>query len=328
MKVSINLVGLFLKWITLDWNEQEDVDMLLQWNSHSPVTFPSVMARSGSLGSPYTTSSIQPVPPANQKRSRVDEWALKQAKPIALPVATDILTRMATQIVRTNGIQKPFKIHVVKKPKYNAGALSNGTIMFHLDMLKRAKSPEELAFVLAHEISHLEYEDCSRRKKRYEVAMVATAFGAGLAHLCLQKVGIFKNFKFLRTILISTVPSILPLQWFAAGGRTDEARADLNAIRLLRNTGFSPIGYRTAIANMNIEKNNASWLAKANWKIFGEDHPALPTRKASLDQLIQTQRPYYPLPVMSAIEWNYLKQAALNYRSVNKPRDVLQGKVC
>jgi predicted Zn-dependent protease len=48
-----------------------------------------------------------------------------------------------------------FKFHIVEDASLNAFALPGGTVAIHSGLLLRAQSPEEIAGVLAHEISHV-----------------------------------------------------------------------------------------------------------------------------------------------------------------------------
>jgi predicted Zn-dependent protease len=245
--------------------------------------------------------------PAEKLSSKIDDWLLKHAKPIDLPEATIPLTHIAHQLAKAGGIQQAFNIKIVNKPSYNAAAFSNGTVIFNLDTLKRAKSPEELAFVLAHELSHVQFEDSKARKKRYGIATTAAYLLEEGSTWVLQGRSLFKS------LAISIAAPAVAFQWFAFQERKDEARADINAIRLLNQAGYSPLGYATAFANMSQEKDKVSLWTKIQWKVFGEDHPALPTRQRSVETAIMSNPPIlFNRTLMSQDEWQDLKQAAFN----------------
>lgn len=248
-----------------------------------------------------------PSPQKPSKPSKIDEWMLKHAKPVAMPEATIPLTRIANQLAKAGGIPQNFNIHIVNKPKYNAGALSNGTIMFNLDTLKRAKSPEELAFVLAHELSHVQFEDSKARKKRYGIATTAS--------LILEEgsTWVLKIRSLWKALAISIAAPAVAFQWFAFEERKDEARADVNAIDLLTRAGYSPQGYASSFSNMNQDMGEASLWAKLQWKVYGSDHPALPARKNAIERILFSQPPIWnPKPLMDPDEWQALKQAAFS----------------
>jgi predicted Zn-dependent protease len=185
--------------------------------------------------------------------------------------------------------------------------MGNGTIIIHLDTLKRAKSPEELAFVLAHELSHVQFEDSKARKKRYGIATTAAVVLEEASTWALQARSLLKS------IALSIAAPAVAFQWFAFQERKDEARADINAISLLNRAGYSPLGYTTAFTNMSQDKGKASLWTKIQWKVFGEDHPALPTRKRSVENAIMSNPPVlFSRALMSPNEWQNLKQATFN----------------
>lgn len=245
--------------------------------------------------------------PTQKLSSKIDEWVLKHAKPIDLPEATAPLTHIAHQLAKAGDIKQAFNIQIVNKPSYNAAAMGNGTIIIHLDTLKRAKSPEELAFVLAHELSHVQFEDSKARKKRYGIATTAAVVLEEASTWALQVRSL------LKAVALSIAAPAVAFQWFAFQERKDEARADIHAISLLNRAGFSPLGYTTAFANMNQDKGKASLWTKIQWTVFGEDHPALPTRKRSVENAIMSNPPVlFSRALMSPDEWQNLKQAASN----------------
>lgn len=253
------------------------------------------------------THPLPTAPSANRKRhSKIDEWMLRRSKPLYMPEATIPLTRMARQIAARNGIPKPHKIMVVNKPFYNAAAYGNGTVVFHLDALKQAKSPEELAFVLAHELSHVQFEDVKAKKVRHGIA-------AGVAVLADELAAwVFRGRSLIKSLGVSLFVPIGSFQWAAFMERKDEARADSNAIRLLSKAGFGTDGYLTAFENMAQNKSKAQWWRQLEWKIYGENHPSLSKRLQAVSQTVsQQQAPLWePQPVMSPAEWQRLKAAA------------------
>ncbi|WP_373531511.1 M48 family metallopeptidase [Vampirovibrio sp.] len=268
------------------------------WVTQPPVTTLGMYAA--------TESDVDyPTPLPKKSSSKIDELVLKHSKPIELPEATIPLTRIANRLAKAGGIQQAFNIQIVNKPSYNAAAFSNGTVIFNLDTLKRAKSPEELAFVLAHELSHVQFEDAKARKKRYGLATTAALVLEEASTWLLQARSLLKG------IFISIAAPAAAFQWFAFQERKDEARADVNAIHLLKRAGYTPMGYTTAFSNMKQDMGKASLWTEIQWKVFGEDHPALPTRQRSVEQAILNTPPSLnERPLMSPEEWQDLKLAA------------------
>lgn len=243
--------------------------------------------------------------PARKPTSKIDEWMLSRSKPLYMPEATVPLTRLAKQIATRNGIPQPHKVMVVNKPFYNAAAYGNGTVVFHLDALKQAKSPEELAFVMAHELSHVQFEDVKAKRKRQGIAAGAVVLVDELA------ARVFRVRSLVKSLGISLLAPIGSFQWAAFMERKDEARADINAIRLLSRAGFDTDGYVTAFENMTRNKGKAKWWQQLEWKIYGENHPSLPKRLQAVSQAASQQTSLRETrPAMSPTEWQRLKAAA------------------
>jgi predicted Zn-dependent protease len=266
--------------------------------SYGKARFPLVQR------SVVATSSNQPMP------SFWNDWALKRRDPIDMPLVTGPLTRMATHMMAANGLDIPFRVCVVNQPGYNAGALSNGTMTFNLGLLQQAKCPEELAFVMAHEISHLEHKHHERYRK-YFLGAVAGSFVAGESLIKALKIGrkaIPKRLMVLASVWLPQVP------WLTQMRRNHEMEADRSAIRLLTKAGYSAEGYDSSMVNMTEAEDSVSWRDKIR-QVIGNTHPPVPVRQAALTQLMQTQ-PTEPSPKspMSAEEWHTLKQTAASYQ--------------
>ena len=56
----------------------------------------------------------------------------------------------------------PLKVQVVRRPEANAIALPGGYIYVFQGLVDRAKEPDELAGVIAHEIGHVAHRDGTR----------------------------------------------------------------------------------------------------------------------------------------------------------------------
>ncbi len=63
----------------------------------------------------------------------------------------------------------PFKFHIIEDPTINAFALPGGHVVIHSELILKAKSAEEVAGVLAHEIAHV--------TKRHSVRNVVKSAG-------------------------------------------------------------------------------------------------------------------------------------------------------
>ncbi|HEY1171431.1 MAG TPA: M48 family metallopeptidase [Verrucomicrobiae bacterium] len=76
--------------------------------------------------------------------------------PIEDPVLAKHLEALTGPLLKGIGEQPyPFKFHIVEEPTINAFALPGGHVVIHSELILKAKSPEEVAGVLAHEIAHV-----------------------------------------------------------------------------------------------------------------------------------------------------------------------------
>lgn len=71
------------------------------------------------------------------------------------PQGLEELQKLVNQISSSND---EFKVFVINKKSVNAVALPGGNIVIFSGLLDKFKSPNELAFILGHEIGHLEHE--------------------------------------------------------------------------------------------------------------------------------------------------------------------------
>ena len=80
----------------------------------------------------------------------------KEAKLYTAPVVTNYINALGQSLVhhsKRSNIHYTFKI--VDKKGVNAYAVPGGFIYIHLDLIRKAETESELAFVLGHEIGHI-----------------------------------------------------------------------------------------------------------------------------------------------------------------------------
>lgn len=116
-----------------------------------------------------------------------------------------------------------YRFMVLKDPAVNAFALPGGYVVMNLGLLEAAQSSEEVAAVLAHEMSHVELRHGSRRLVRL--------LGGSLV---------------LSLIFGSTDPGVLVSAASELAhkryDRSEEADADTEGVALLARAGISPRG--------------------------------------------------------------------------------------
>jgi len=77
----------------------------------------------------------------------------KEVTDPALVAQLEAITKRLVPAVKDSRYE--FKFHIIENDAINAFAMPGGHIVIHTGLLKNAKRPEEIAGVLAHEISHI-----------------------------------------------------------------------------------------------------------------------------------------------------------------------------
>jgi predicted Zn-dependent protease len=169
----------------------------------------------------------------------------------------------------SEGSRYPYSFYVARDPTVNAFAVPGGFVVMHTGLLELAQTAEEVAGVLAHEVSHVEKRHSLKAmaKSLGLSATVALLFGdlGGLAALGTDLVGL----KF---------------------SRDHEHEADREGFGRLVAAGIRPAGMRDFFRRM-AEKSSPDLG-------FLSTHPAGPERLAAIDALLKSvpAREFAPLP--------------------------------
>ena len=133
------------------------------------------------------------------------------------------LKQVAARILSKNGIQGKYDFQVLASDTFNACSILGGHIRFYEGMLRDTTNNDaELAFVIAHEISHNELGHNKETAKNFKIENAAELFN------------ISQN---LPDLLKSGVKAVL-----AKRNRKLETQADANALVLMTKAGYSPKG--------------------------------------------------------------------------------------
>ncbi len=157
-------------------------------------------------------------------------------------------------VINSNGTD-PFKgyfVGVIDSEIVNAFATPGGHILITRGMLKNTNSEDELAAVIAHEISHIQLNHSMK-------AISKNAWSKGLTNIAVSP--------FADELLSNAFSSITTTLLDSGYSKTTEYEADENAIILMQNTGYNP----NAMFRMleSLDKNS-----KSNYSLgFGKTHP-------------------------------------------------------
>lgn len=125
----------------------------------------------------------------------VDRSIVKAKKPIIdrqyprNPQALEPVQRLVDHLLQSNGVIDRYTAILVSDPDYNAFVTEDGLVYLNEGFLKKVKNPTEMAFVLAHELSHVISKDASKTDIIAKQMGWATSsvLGAGLVVLGLEQ---------------------------------------------------------------------------------------------------------------------------------------------
>ena len=174
------------------------------------------------------------------------------------------------------------QVEVAKIDMVNAVALPGGNVILFDGLVKQARSPDEVAGVLAHEIGHV----------REKHVMQALLRQMGLA---VVLGGIDGNSGALVNNMLSMSYS-----------RESEAKADAHSMKALGGANISPIGTASFFDRLSKMDGSASSSTSDNGIAgYMSSHPLSRSRKDAFEESIVKGKNYKP--VLTPAEWTELK---------------------
>ncbi len=142
---------------------------------------------------------------------------------------------MASQI----GESRPFRFYVIDNPSINAFAGPNGIIGIHTGLISAAKSEDELAAVIAHEIAHITQNHISRGHETNSKQSSINTFATILAAMLI---GMYDSSAVYPTLIAGMS---LDIERQLKNSRLHESEADHIGIKFLSQAGYNPhaMGY-------------------------------------------------------------------------------------
>lgn len=202
-----------------------------------------------------------PLPPTPAQAAPRQAW---------LQTQVDALRRCA-------GISGPVNVRVVTSSQANAVVLPGGTVMVYAGLFEQVKSENGLAFVLAHELSHLVHRDHLRAVGRSLVVIVAATVLTGDGSWAA---GVLTPARHLGE---------------TSHSRERESQADANALRILQ-CRYGHVGGATEFFEA-IRGRDGDAPAIAHYM---GSHPSMAARITSLQQAMRQAGlhggPVLPLP--------------------------------
>jgi predicted Zn-dependent protease len=170
-----------------------------------------------------------------------------------------------------------YRFFVIQQDVYNAFAGPAGNIFINSGLIEAMESEDELAGILAHEITHVQARHISQRIERSSRIQWATLAGM-VAGIFLGMGGAAEagNALSMGSMAASQSASL-------AYSRQDEMQADELGIDTLTSAGYSPAGMLTMLKKIRDQQ----WFGPSDIPSYLMTHPAVDDRLAYLDTWIQ-----------------------------------------
>ena len=167
-----------------------------------------------------------------------------------------------------------FKFYILYEKSVNAFAVPGGHIFINSGLLEIMETEEELAAILAHEMTHVICRHISERLDQAKLTNIATLAGviAGI-------------------MLGGEAGSAITLGSIAAGqtyelsySRENEREADQNGLRYLTEAGYSALGMINILKKMRKQ----DWLNVAQVPTYILTHPVSEERIVAIDHFLES----------------------------------------
>ncbi len=191
---------------------------------------------------------------------------------------------LKTHLCRANGVQdSSIDIHIIVVHDVNAFAVPGRHLVIYTGLITYCNSPDELAGVVAHEISHMERGHVMRKlMKEAGLSMLLTIAGGDAGRGIVQQ---------LVKMLSST-----------AFDREQEAEADRSAVQMLMKADIDPEPFANFLFRLSQEKANIpkqfEWIST---------HPNSQDRASEILKL-RKQEVIHPRPIADSVFWANMKK--------------------
>jgi hypothetical protein len=225
------------------------------------------------------------------------------------PVVVEYVNRVGQNLVKNSDSKVPFTIKVLDTDEINAMALPGGFFYVNSGLILACDSEDELAGVMAHEISHVAAHHAAREMTKLNYMQL------GQIPLIIFTQGTWTGYGIYEASQLA-----IPLT-FLSFSREYEAEADFLGIQYMYKAGYDPQGMVSIFEKLAaLEKHKPGALSKAF-----SDHPATPDRIDSVENEIATLLPAKPDYLVTTSEFDTVKARLAriqNKRGVNDKKDL------
>ena len=207
------------------------------------------------------------------------------------PVVLEYVNRVGQNLVRNSDSKVPFTIKVLDTDEINAMALPGGFFYVNSGLILACDSEDELAGVMAHEISHVAAHHAAREMTRMNYMQI------GSVPLMIFTQGTWTGYGIYEAAQLA-----VPLT-FLSFSRQFEAEADYLGVQYMYKAGYDPQGMVSIFEKLDaLQKHKPGAISKAF-----SDHPATPDRIDNVENEIATILPARPEYMVTTSEFDLVK---------------------
>ena len=215
----------------------------------------------------------------------------KSSHLITDPVIVEYINRVGQNIVRNSDAKVPFTIKVLDTDEINAMALPGGFFYVNSGLILACDSEDELAGVMAHEISHVAAHHAAREMTRMNYMQI------GSVPLMIFTQGTWTGYGIYEAAQLA-----VPLT-FLSFSRQFESEADFLGVQYMYKAGYDPQGMVSIFEKLDaLEKHKPGAISKAF-----SDHPGTPDRIDNVENEIATILPARPEYMVTTSEFDIVK---------------------
>ena len=234
----------------------------------------------------------------------------RSSKMIDDPVVTEYVNRVGQNLVRNSDAQVPFTIKVIDSDEVNAFALPGGFFYVNSGLILRAQEEDELAGVMAHEISHVTLRHGTKQATKAEMIQLGAMAAMIFVPYGWAGYGIYEGMNLA-----------IPLT-FLKFSRDAEREADFFGIQYMYKAGYDPNAYVTFFERIQAdEKRRPGSIPK-----FFSTHPPTPERIELAQKEIARILPDKDEYIVTTSEFDSVKSRLRNVMFARKVQDNQPGK--
>ena len=224
------------------------------------------------------------------------------------PVVVEYVNRIGQNLVRNSDSKVPFTIKVLDTDEINAMALPGGFFYVNSGLILACDSEDELAGVMAHEISHVAAHHAAREMTKLNYMQI------GSIPLMIFTQGTWTGYGIYEASQLA-----VPMA-FLSFSREYEAEADYLGVQYMYKAGYDPQGMVSIFEKLDaLQKHKPGAISRAF-----SDHPATPDRIDNVENEIATILPARPEYMVTTSEFDQVKARLAriqNKRGINDKKN-------